>query len=61
MELCCCVFSVSFVDLIVALLWKPSVFGYVRVFTCYVSSVGKVCKQLVRSSTKCVFVGADSS
>ena len=34
MVFCCCVFSVSFVDLTVALFWKPSVFRYVRVCVC---------------------------
>ena len=59
MVFCCCVFSVSFVDLL------SRYFGSLAYFVTYVfafvASVGKVCEQLVRSSIKCVVVGADSS
>ena len=60
MVFCCCVFSVSFVDLIVALFFGSLPYFVTYVFA-FVASVGKVCEQLVRSSIKCVVVGADSS
>ena len=59
MVFCCCVFSVSFVDLIVA--YFGSLAYFVTYVFAFVALVGKVCEQLVRSSIKCVVVGADSS